>query len=212
MDWFTADPHFGHGNILKFCGRPHMSDEEKRLAKEDRYGRWRVSQETIDRHDDDLISKINDRVGVKDRLIIGGDFCWGGVEAARKYLDRIKCKNVWLIEGNHDKRETGRLFARTMIEGTISCHGQDIYFHHRPQRSWYGSFDGAWHLYGHVHANMQWEDEAEDWMLTKDIGVDACGYVPLSYDDILAYMTPRIPKFLARKNAVLKGEKLRFTW
>jgi hypothetical protein len=59
---------------------------------------------------------------------------------------------------------------------------------------------------------MQWEDEQDDWMLAMDVGVDACNFVPLSFDDVANHMKARIPKFLARKEAVLRGEKLRFTW
>ena len=29
--WWSADPHFGHGNIIKYCGRTiFMSEEEKK--------------------------------------------------------------------------------------------------------------------------------------------------------------------------------------
>jgi len=31
--WFTADTHFGHLNVIKFCNRPFTSAEEDDLFK-----------------------------------------------------------------------------------------------------------------------------------------------------------------------------------
>ena len=33
--WFTADTHFGHGNIIKYCQRPFMSREETAATRAD---------------------------------------------------------------------------------------------------------------------------------------------------------------------------------
>ncbi len=31
-NWYTADPHFGHENILRFCQRPFRSTSEMDAA------------------------------------------------------------------------------------------------------------------------------------------------------------------------------------
>ena len=49
--WFTADTHLGHANIVKFCLRPFLTPAEEQRAREDPRGGWRVSPETVDRHD-----------------------------------------------------------------------------------------------------------------------------------------------------------------
>ena len=33
--WFTADTHFGHGNIIKYCQRPFLSPEEFAATRDD---------------------------------------------------------------------------------------------------------------------------------------------------------------------------------
>ena len=66
--WFTADLHLGHGNIIKYCHRPHLSKKESLLASTEPRGGWNVSRETIVRHDDALIAAINERVAEKDSL------------------------------------------------------------------------------------------------------------------------------------------------
>ena len=39
------------------------------------------------------------------------------------------------------------------------------------------------------------QDEANPAMLTRDVGVDACAYLPLSFADLARYMRPRIEAF-----------------
>jgi calcineurin-like phosphoesterase family protein len=88
----------------------------------------------------------------------------------------------------------------------IQVDGQDIWLNHYPMRSWNRSFHGSWHLYGHVHGRFSAEDAANGWMLTKDVGVDACGYRPLSFEALRDYMAPRINKNSEYRRAVLRGE------
>ena len=204
--WFTADPHFGHANIIKYCQRPFLSDREVELAKSDPRGKWQVSPGTVARHDQALIDSINDRVQPRDQFWILGDFCWGDDAAAKSYLDRMVCKNVNFVWGNHDKRSIRGFFKRTMDQGMIKVRGQKIWLNHYPMRSWDGRFHGSWQLYGHVHDRMSEEDRKTPSLLTRDVGVDACNYRPISFDEIAAYMKPRIKVFEAEKAKFIAGQ------
>jgi calcineurin-like phosphoesterase family protein len=204
--WFTADLHLGHANIIKYCLRPFLSAAEEERALRDPRGRWRVSDETVQRHDDALLNVINGVVQERDTLWIVGDFCWGGLDRGRRYRDRIRCPNVHLVWGNHDQRSLRPLFGEAIEQGIIRVEGQEIWLNHYPMRSWNKNFHGSWHVYGHVHARLVQEDEANPWWLTKDVGVDACAYQPLSFDQLRAYMIPRQEAFQRRKQEMLAGE------
>jgi calcineurin-like phosphoesterase family protein len=203
--WFTADLHLGHANIIKYCQRPFLSPEERERVRQDARGRWSLSAETVRRHDDGLLEAINSRVGASDILWVLGDFCWGTLEEATGYRDRIHCRHVHLVWGNHDHQSIRPLFEDAIEQGMFRAEGQDVWLNHYPMRSWNRSFHGTWHLYGHVHGRLAAEDAANDWTLTKDIGVDACDYRPWSMDDLRAYMAPRLEKFDRRKAAFLGG-------
>jgi calcineurin-like phosphoesterase family protein len=204
--WFTADLHLGHANIIKFCSRPFLSPEEQALARRDCRGDFPLCDETVRRHDDALLDAINERVTEKDVLWILGDFCWGHLMEATEYRNRIRCRNVHLVWGNHDHRSIRPLFGDAIEQGLIRVRGQEIWLNHYPMRSWNKSFHGSWHLYGHVHGRLTGEDVATGYTLTKDVGVDACDYQPVSFEDLQAYMAPRLEKFHERKAAFLHGE------
>lgn len=193
--WFTADLHFGHGNIIKYCQRPFLSGEEQARAREDARGNWRVSAETVRRHDEALLAAINDRVGEEDELWVVGDFCLGPLETARQYRSRIRCRQVHFVRGNHDLPSYDELFDRVMDQGMVKHRGQKIWLNHYPMRSWDKAFHGAWHLYGHVHGRLQEEDAATPRLLVRDVGVDATGYVPVSFSELVDYMAPREEAF-----------------
>jgi calcineurin-like phosphoesterase family protein len=203
--WFTADLHLGHGNIIKYCLRPFLSPEEHEHALRDPRGRWHISDETIRRHDDGLIDAINAEVREEDTLWILGDFCFNRLEEARPYRERIRCQAVHLVWGNHDHRSIRPLFGEAIEQGMIHVEGQDIWLNHYPMRSWDRSFHGSWQLYGHVHGRLTREDEAHPYLLTRDVGVDACQYRPLSFEELRAYMAPRVEAFQRRKAGPSQG-------
>ena len=84
--WFTSDPHYGHGNIIKYCKRPFKSVEEMNKT---------------------LIKNHNERVKPEDMVFMAGDFCFrnspGGKEGegtilrANDYLNSSFDKN-YIIE------------------------------------------------------------------------------------------------------------------
>ncbi len=203
--WFTADLHLGHGNIIKYCSRPHLSEAEALRAIEDPRGGWNVSRETVLHHDDALIDAINDRVVKTDILWIVGDFSLCPIEEARQYRERIQCREVNFVRGNHDLPSYDTLFSRVIDQGMIKHLGRKIWLNHYPMRSWDKAFHGTWHLFGHVHGRLREEDAAHPRLLAMDVGVDACGYRPVSFEEVADYMRPREEAFRAWKDA-LGGE------
>jgi calcineurin-like phosphoesterase family protein len=204
--WFTADLHLGHANIIRYCLRPFLTPAEGERAVREPRGRWRASAETVRRHDDALLETINASVGELDTLWILGDFCWGGLDVSRSYRGRIRCRDVRLVWGNHDQRSIRPLFGEALEQGMITVAGQDIWLNHYPMRSWDKSFNGSWHLYGHVHGRLREEDATHPTWLTRDVGVDACEYRPLSFDELGAYMAPRVEQFQRWRVAVVEAE------
>ena len=207
--WFTADTHFGHANIIRYGKRPFLSDDERQLLEDSSRGDWKVSKETLERHDAALLAAINDRVQQDDTLWVLGDFCLGKFREARRYLDQIVCNRVNLVWGNHDHPTVGEAFNKTIEQGMISVRGQAIWLNHYPMRSWDRRFHGSWHLYGHVHGRLVHEDQQELAYLTRDMGVDACEYRPVSFDELAIYMEPRIKVFESEKAAFVAGDQTR---
>jgi len=206
--WFTADLHLGHRNVVRYCERPFLTDEDAALVRsEGPRGAWRVSDESLHRHDDGLLEAINQRVSANDTLWVLGDFCLASPDVVAGYRRRIRCRKVHLVRGNHDRGSAGDVFASVMDQGMISVNGQRIWLNHYPMRSWDRSFHGSWHFYGHVHGHLRDEDARRDWMLVRDVGVDACGYRPLSFEEIAAEMAPRVERFRQWREAIIAASR-----
>lgn len=79
--WFTADHHFGHANILRYCKRPFADVEEMNEA---------------------LIANWNRVVAKGDTVYHLGDlFLLPPVEATKR-MARLN-GSICLIRGNHDR-------------------------------------------------------------------------------------------------------------
>ncbi len=204
--WFTADLHLGHGNIIKYCQRPFLTLEEEERARQDPHGRWHVSEDTVRRHDDMLLDTINMCVEKKDVLWILGDFCMGGLHEAIAYRNRIRCRNVFLVWGNHDHASVRPVFTDVIEQGMYTVGNQGIWLNHYPLRTWNRRQHGSWHIYGHVHGRLQAEDAVNDSSLTRDVGVDACDYRPISFAELREYMTPRMEKFRLARETMRHGD------
>lgn len=154
-----ADPHFGHSNIAG----PKVS-------------RWKSGYrnfETVEEMDAAIINNINLRVAQDDELYIAGDFCFGGHEKTPDYRNRIICRNVHIIRGNHDKHITKYRHCFNSVEfaAELVFRGRDgakhlVYVHHYGCRVWLGSHQGSLHAYGHSHGSLPPQGRSED------VGVD----------------------------------------
>ncbi len=173
MIWFTSDTHFGHANVLGFCGRPWGSVGEM---------------------DDALVDAINGRVAPDDVLYHLGDFSFKmTVEAARELRGRIRCREVHWVPGNHDKD-----WAQPAVAGTFAVEpaiatlklegGRKVVMCHYPIMDWPGLGHGSIHLHGHIHAPREYNEWNRSMsMLRYDVVVDANGYAPVSLEEILAF-------------------------
>lgn len=170
--FFTADTHWMHSNILKFCNRPYKDVEEMNVA---------------------LIANWNKVVPVDAEVYHVGDFVfkgtWEDVRDIRKQLNG----DITLILGNHDEAalECEKRIPGTFKEVTyckdLKFGKQNIVLFHYGLRTWHHDLRGSWHLYGHSHGGL------EPYGKSFDVGVDCVGtnYAPLSYERIESRMKYR---------------------
>lgn len=199
--WFTSDPHFGHGNIIKYCRRP--------FAPADLIQRWidkneRVPQEYIDQMTEELIARYNARVGHEDIVYILGDFCFakrdriGGF--AMSIANRLNGRKIF-IPGNHDPEEVLALpcWEEVTPLKEIRIEGHKVTLCHYAMQVWNKAHHGAYQLFGHSHGNMPGNAQQ------MDVGVDANDYQPVSFEECLAKMR-RLPKWASKDHHKSKDE------
>ena len=159
-NFFTADTHFGHSNIIKYCGRPF----------DDKYD-----------HDETLIQNWNSVVSKNDHVYHLGDFGFGPSWYLKKIAQRLNGK-IHLLKGNHDKTKTLKdlsfrfVFIKDVHFYKTTFRGSkiEIFLSHYAHRSWPKSFHGSWHLFGHSHSNL------EPYYRSFDVGVDCWNFTPIS--------------------------------
>lgn len=170
MDWFTGDTHFSHDAIRRHSNRPFSTTEEMDQA---------------------LLHNINSCVDRRDTLYHLGDFAWRDIAGYRK---KIKCKNIYLILGNHDRhsktgqpdKEYFKLFSGVYLLYRYKnpILPNRIVLCHYPMRSWQNSVHGSWQFHGHTHGLVSVKRRI-------DVGVDAQDYMPISIDTIIEkYIEP----------------------
>lgn len=173
--YFTSDTHFGHKNIIRHTGRPWAD---------------------VDEMGDALVAAINERVSVGDTLYVLGDFSFSlSIARARAVRERIWCRDVRLVPGNHDRCWDNPLEPLScgvfIVEPPIAdlkVGDQKLVLCHYPIMDWRGLGHGSIHLHGHIHSNPAYNEmNRAGGMLRYDVGVDANGYAPVSLEEILAF-------------------------
>lgn len=180
--WFTSDTHYHHANICSATTRwinPVTLREFKSLEHMDAM----------------LAGNINEVVGQDDILFHLGDWSFGGFEKIQEFREKIVCKNVHLILGNHDQHITNNrencqsLFSSVnkYLELSVTKNGVKVVFvlMHFPIASWNDMARGAIHLHGHVHLSDRHRVGPGKMM---DVGVDGNDLKPVSVGEILSIM------------------------
>lgn len=118
-----------------------------------------------------------------DTLYYLGDFAMtrseNTIEGYMKALAYTEA-NLFFIKGNHDKRDTIKLYEKygtylgeqKKIKAIILGAEVEIVLNHYAMRVWDKSHRGAWHLYGHSHHSLP---DLED-SLSIDVGINGHNY------------------------------------
>ena len=133
-----------------------------------------------------LISNINEVVRKGDILYHCGDVAWSSFSVREGFFNRLLCKNIHLVLGNHDDPKRFRvgpgLHGLSWVGEYKEIHpevGHKVVLFHYPLRSWNGKGHGAIHLFGHCHGKLP------EWDRSLDCGVDAGRrYRPWEWEEI----------------------------
>ena len=167
MIFFTADTHFGHTNIIKFCDRPY---------------------DNIEAMDRALIDNWNKVVSPNDTVYHLGDFAFRNSKSLTYYVKQLNGK-IHLILGSHDfksgayKRDD--LFASINTMETIKHEKHEITLCHYAMRVWPKSHYNSLQLYGHSHGGLNPIGKQ------MDVGVDDTGYCPIHINDVIKRLNER---------------------
>lgn len=170
--FFTADTHFSHGNIIKYCNRPFADAHSMNQA---------------------IVRNWNAVVADGDLVYHLGDFCFGREEyQLDALLNQLKGRIV-LIKGNHDSlawRYRRKFFGAWDSYLETEVQGQEITLCHYAMRVWNKSHRGSWHLYGHSHGSLPDDPHARAF----DVGVDCHDFAPISFNQVQTIMNRKLWK------------------
>jgi len=183
--FFTADHHFRHANIIRYCDRPFTTCPEM---------------------DEELIRRWNEKVAPFDVVYHLGDFgFFKQSHEVERIIERLNGYIV-LVPGSHDSKLASwaemkvfeprlklappLLTIKPILQTTGLAH--PIVLCHYAMRHWEASFHGSWQLHGHTHGRLKPHG------YQHDVGVEVNGFAPVSLLEIERIMVALIiPKAIA---------------
>lgn len=175
--FFTADTHFGHVNIIRYCNRP-----------------W----DNVDDMNEGLIRLWNETVGPDDVVYHLGDFAMGKIADTLPIVKRLN-GTIRLVPGNHDRcwpghgKKAEKWLGRYLEAGFFDithpqiacgiwdlCHFPFAGDHTNKDRyaDWRPTDRGYPLLHGHVHD--KWKINGEQ----INVGCDVWDYRPVEYSEL----------------------------
>lgn len=194
--WFTADLHLGHENIIRYCDRPFGSVEAMNRA---------------------IVDNWNARVEDGDTVWVLGDACLGLIQESLALIEELRGHKI-LVPGNHDRVFLGNTKRwpeekRRLWEGrylavfdeirhssptgpvaTAFLDGEETLLSHFPHYlrgnprelrhllPHVFEQDQRWLLHGHVHTEYRVLREER----SINVGVDQWDFAPVSEEELLA--------------------------
>lgn len=163
--YLTADTHFGH-----------------RLVAQDIRG-----FDTIEQHDEALVTAWNERVKPGDVVYHLGDFMLPQHQDRAEKLLRTLHGTKNLILGNHERPQAVRAkgWASTQqYKHKRFRSGFHVCMFHYAMRTWEGMHYGYFHAYGHSHGQLE-----PIWGRSMDVGVDTrLDFSPWHVDEFFALL------------------------
>lgn len=153
----VSDTHFGHENIIKYCGRPFKNAEEMN---------W------------ELVKRWNSVVTPQDKVYHLGDVHMGG--KSREQIDQVLSAlngHKRLILGNHDNGKDQLLlkhFEKILMWRAFKEFG--LLLTHAPVHEstlQFGKFTAV-NVHGHIHQNASPKGPY------KNVSVEAIDYTPIN--------------------------------
>lgn len=140
-NFYIADLHIGHANVIKFDKRPFVDVDDMKSV---------------------IVKKWNEAVTDEDTVYILGDFIWYRENQWPAIVRLLKGKKV-LIRGNHDpatfSSEVGGLFDEIADYMEIDDNDQHVILSHYPMPFHKNTFrNDYWMLYGHVHVTPEYNE------------------------------------------------------
>lgn len=160
--YFVGDTHFHHENLI--LGTSKWKDKSGcRNFK------------SIESHDELLIKNINKCVKEKDTLYHLGDWSLGGKDKIYEFWKKLNCKNIHLLEANHDIHQLKD--SEIVIDDNKIINVRSLYksynsiikrkigdnefiMCHYPIKSWENQKKGSIHLYAHTHQELNYHKNA----------------------------------------------------
>lgn len=205
MIWITSDTHYWHKNIC--LGSSAWKDKS---GCRDFNNPKEMSEA--------LVNSINKYVQQDDTLYHLGDWSFGGQENILNFWNRLICKNIKLVPGNHDSHiKKNKPFKNLFIkDGYISefdekgskslapnhlftvlpeltsfiYEKQKFIFCHYPIDEWKDMDRGSIMLHGHCHGNIN-DCETNTFYKRMDVGIDWKEFRPYSIEEIIKIMNKR---------------------
>jgi calcineurin-like phosphoesterase family protein len=175
--YFTADNHFGHKSILRFCANTRLgqgvadhidtlhNDKDNHNHKD----RHKIHQTYVNMMDEAMIRNWSSTVQGDDTVYVLGDFSFYKADNTDQILERLPGKKI-LVKGNHDHwltDHTARHFEEVHQYLEVTIEDKFVVMCHYPFAEYNKMHYGAYHLHGHTHGKFQHKGRA------MDVGIDA---------------------------------------
>ena len=164
VNWFSADYHLGHKNIIKYCHRPFKNIYEMNHT---------------------ILNNLDKTTNPGDTLFYLGDLTFEQ-ELAEIFFQKFDYLNIHYIIGNHDTSEVIKKKKKNCVSVSqlkdIIINEQAITLCHYAMRVWNKSHYNAWQFYAHSHGRL--EPQGKQY----DVGVDNNQYLPRSFEEIQQIM------------------------
>lgn len=170
MNFYIADMHFNHSNIIKLCQRPFYSVDDMNRV---------------------MLLNWNKKVTNNDDVYIVGDVAFKDSKSAIEIVKQLKGRKH-LIVGNHDgkllrDKDFRDCFVSIKDKEEIVDNGKSIVLFHYPILEWNGYFRGTYHIYGHIHNNVKnktWYFLANEYK-ALNAGVEVNDYKPVTFEELV---------------------------